>query len=336
MPAVGAMPFIDRSRISGLLTVAALWGGIPATATGQNPPPPPAVSAATKSGQTPFPTPQTAVQALAIALANDDTAKLLDMFGHDHAALVLGADPASGRVMRRHAAEALRQKVTMRHEGADKVVLVASNGWPMPIPLVRRGEGWVFDTAAGEQEILARRIGEDELSAIATLHALVDAQRRYAAAHERTGQPPQYAQYIQSTPGETDGLWWDAATAAKAGPSPLASFTSANQAFLEGRQPGDPFRGYYFRTLAAQGPHAPGGARGYLQPDGKMTGGFAMIAWPAAWRESGVMTFLVGPDGKVLQQDFGPDTQSVVNGIRAYDPGPGWIPAESELKSAHQ
>jgi hypothetical protein len=194
----------------------------------------------------------------------------------------------------------------------------------------------MFDTAAAEEEILARCIGQDELSAIATLHAVVAAEQSYATAREHAGEPRQYAQYVQSTPGETDGLWWDAATAAKVGLSPLASFADDNHEFLEGRQPGDPFRGYYFRVLTAQGPHAPGGERGYLQADGKMTGGFAMVAWPAAWRESGVMTFLVGPDGKVLQQDFGPGTQTVVDGIRAYDPGPGWVPADQESKPGHR
>ncbi len=323
------MAVSGRFRLAGLLAVAALLGATPAAAIAQNAPPPAEAPAAVGSGQETFTSPQAAVQALAAALADDDTGKLLDMFGHEHAALVLGADPASGRVMRQHVAEMLREKVGLRHDGPNKIVLVASNGWPMPIPLVRRGREWAFDTAAGEQEILARRIGEDELSAIATLRALVGAERSYAAARKSAGGSPEYAQYVQSTSGQTDGLWWDAATAAKAGPSPLASFASANREFLEGREPGDAFRGYYFRILTAQGPHAPGGERGYLQPDGTMTGGFAMIAWPAAWRESGVMTFLVGPDGRVLQRDFGPDTQSVVDAIRAYDPASGWEPAES-------
>lgn len=325
------MTFVVKLRSVDLLVVAALLCAAPAAARAQGAQRSSGAVTRTVAQQTAFATPQAALTALTAALVSDDTGRLLDMFGHDHAALVLGADPVSGRVMRQRVAEAFRQKkVALRHEGRNKVVLVAANGWPMPIPLIRRHRGWVFDTAAGEHEILARRIGADELSAIATLHAFVAAEHSYAAAHTQAGQPPHYAQYVQSTPGQTDGLWWNAATAAKAGPSPLASFANANKPFLEGRQPGDPFRGYYFRVLTAQGPHAAGGARGYLQPDGTMTGGFAMLAWPASWRESGVMTFLVGPDGKVLQRDLGPDTASVADGIRAYDPGPGWKPAEKK------
>ncbi len=332
--AAGRMASVDKVRMVILLTTLAALGAMPAIVMAQSTAPPAAV-AATPPEQQSFATPQAAVQAVVAALANDDTDKLLDMFGHDHASLVLGADPASGRVMRQRVADAMRQNVELHREGPSKVVIVAGNGWPLPIPLVRRGKGWVFDTAAAEQEILARRIGEDELAAIATLRTFVEAERSYAAAHAHAGAPPEYAEYVQSTPGQTDGLWWDAAATTAAGPSPLAPFASSNHEFLEGRQPGDPFRGYYFRVLTAQGPHASGGARGYLQPDGKMTGGFAFIAWPAAWRESGVMTFLVGPDGKVLQRDFGPDTQSVVDSIRAYDPAASWTPAEPAAKPTH-
>ncbi len=334
--AVGEVVVASVGRVQriGFLVASGLVFALPLAAMAQNARQQ-STAAQAASDQETFATPEAAVQAVTTALANDDTAKLLDIFGHEYEAVVLGPDPASGRVMRQRAADALRQKISLHHDRPDKLVLVAANGWPMPIPLVRHGERWVFDTAAGEQEILARRIGEDELDAIATLHAFVEAEYSYAKGHTQAGEP-EYAQYVQSTPGQTDGLWWDTATAAKAGPSPLTSFASANQAFLEGREPGDPFRGYFFRVLTAQGPHAPGGAKEYLEPDGRMTGGFAMIAWPAAWREGGVMTFLVGPDGKVLQQDLGPETQSVIDGIRAYDPGPGWFPAESRPVPAHK
>lgn len=264
------------------------------------------------------------MQAVATALAKDDTATLVDIFGRDHAELVLGPDPASGRMIRKRAAEMLRQKISFRHEGPDKIVLVTENGWPMPFPLVRHDKKWTFDTVAGEPEILALRIGEDELAAISTLHAFVRAQHRYAEAHKSPVKPALCASYVQSTPGKADGLWWDAATAGTAGPPPLQHFVEDNMAFLRDRKPGDPFRGYFFRILTAQGPHAQGGARSYLQADGSMTDGFVMIAWPVSWRESGVMTFLVGPDGKILQQDFGPDTQSAVNAINAFDPDPSW------------
>jgi hypothetical protein len=137
MAAVGLMAFVDRARIINVLAVAAVWAAVSGPAIGQNPPSPSVGPAATGSSQETFATPEAAVKAVADALAADDTTKLLDIFGHDHEAVVLGADPASGRVMRQHAAEALNQKVGMRHEGPNKIILIASNGWPMPIPLVR-------------------------------------------------------------------------------------------------------------------------------------------------------------------------------------------------------
>lgn len=301
----------------GYVLAALILCGAAGEATAQD-------AAPATAAQAQFSSPEAAVQAVTTALAKDDTDALVEIFGRDHAVVVLGPDAASGRVIRDRAADMLRQNIKFRREGPNKIVLVAENGWPMPIPLTRHDNKWTFDTAAGEQEILARRIGEDELAAISTLRAFVSAEHRYAEAHRTPGQPALYAAYVQSTPGETDGLWWDAATASKAGPSPLAHFADENAAFLQDRTPGDPFRGYFFRILTAQGPHAHGGARSYLRSDGSMAGGFAMIAWPASWREGGVMTFLVGPDGKVLQQDFGPDTQTAVNAINAYDPNPEW------------
>jgi hypothetical protein len=197
----------------------------------------------------------------------------------------------------------------------------------MPIPLVREGERWMFDTAAGEQEILARRIGEDELAAIDTLKTFVKAERSYAALRRAKGQSLEYAQYVQSTPRETDGLWWDKEVAATAGPSPLDRFVAGNQEFLQGRRPGDPFKGYYFRILTGQGAHARGGAMSYLA-DGRMTKGFAMIAWPADYENSGIMTFIVGPDGRVLEKDLGEETGTLVKTLLLYNPDEGWASAE--------
>jgi Protein of unknown function (DUF2950) len=275
-----------------------------------------------------FPTPNAAVFALKAALAKDDVDALVDIFGAEHADIVLGADPASGRVMRQRAAAAAREKVVLRRDSAERITLVlGKNGWPMPIPLVRRGDRWMFDTAVGEQEILVRRIGENELAAIDALKAFAEAERKYAAWRRANRQSVEYAQYVQSTPAQTDGLWWDRQTAAAAGPSPLADFVARNQEFLQGRRPGDPFKGYYFRVLTGQGAHAPGGTMSYLV-GGRMTKGFAMIAWPADYEDSGIMTFIVGPDGRVLEKDLGEETGALVKALLLYDPDEGWKRAE--------
>jgi hypothetical protein len=279
--------------------------------------------------RTRFDTPEAAAAALRRALSRNDTQALLDLFGRDHADLVLGTDPAAGRATRRRAARLAAQRLTLRKQPDGDITLVlGKSGWPLPIPLAQQDGGWVFDTNAGAGEILARRIGEDELAAIAALRAFVRAQRDYAARLKAAGRPVHYARYVQSTPGMTDGLWWDAATAtaAKAGPSPLARFAASQRDFLEGRRPGDPFRGYYFRVLTAQGPNAPGGARSYLV-NGRMVGGFAMIAWPVVYRSTGVMTFIVDRSGRVLQKDLGEDTAALVQTLAVFDPGEGWVPA---------
>jgi hypothetical protein len=195
----------------------------------------------------------------------------------------------------------------------------------LPIPIVREEGRWRFDTAAGEQEVLARRIGRDELAAIASLNTFVRAQTEFAARRRSKGEPVQYASFVMSTPGQTDGLWWDAETAKKAGPSPLAQFVRAQQEFLADRQPGDPFHGYFFRILTGQGPAAPGGAKSYLE-NGVMTNGFAMIAWPADHGTTGIMTFIVGPEGKIFEKDLGKETETLVETIAVFDPDSSWKP----------
>jgi len=221
-----------------------------------------------------------------------------------------------------------KEKLVVRHDSADHVTLVlGKNAWPMPIPLVRDGNEWVFDTAAGLDEILARRIGDNELAAIAALKTFVRAQRDYANRLRAAGKRVHYAQYIQSTPGDTDGLWWNKSTAKTAGPSPLDDFVEFEKEFLKGRQPGDPFKGYYFRILTGQGSHVRGGAKSYFT-NGAMVGGFAMVAWPADYRDTGVMTFMVNQDGRIMQKDLGEETESLVATLRVYDPDDSWQAAE--------
>jgi hypothetical protein len=271
-----------------------------------------------------FDTAEAAAAALVSALDRDDVDALLDIFGRDNADLVLGSDPASGRVARQRARALAKDRLVLDREGDDRAVLTFGQQiWPMPIPLVRDQDGWGFDTAAGIEEIQARRIGENELSAIDTLRAFVQAQHNYAVMRRDEGKPVEYARYVQSTPGTTDGLWWPEVTAAAAGSSPLANYAARNQEFLEGRRPGDPFKGYYYRLLRGQGRNAPGGAMSYMEDD-RLAKGFAIIAWPADYRVSGVMSFLVDRAGRVLQKDLGEETASLVQTIRVYDPDAGW------------
>ena len=269
-----------------------------------------------------------AASAFKAAAAKDDTAALFDILGHDHPDLIVGEDPAVTRAERHHVAGLARQRMDLVKVTDDRyVVTFGRTRWPLPIPIVRTEGRWRFDTAAGEQEVLARRIGRDELAAIATLHTFVRAQTEFAARRRSKGEPVQYASFVMSTPGQTDGLWWDKETAKTAGPSPLAQFVRAQQEFLADREPGDPFHGYFFRILTGQGPAAPGGAKSYIE-NGAMTKGFAMIAWPADYGTTGIMTFIVGPEGKIFEKDLGKDTETLVDTIAVFNPDSGWRAAE--------
>jgi hypothetical protein len=278
------------------------------------------------SKQKSFATPDAAANAFKAAVSKDDTAALFDILGHDHTDLIVGEDPATTREERRYVAGLARQRMNLVKVADNRVVVTfGRTRWPLPIPIVREEGRWRFDTAAGEQEVLARRIGRDELAAIASLNTFVRAQTEFAARRRSKGEPVQYASFVMSTPGQTDGLWWDAETAKKAGPSPLAQFVRAQQEFLADRQPGDPFHGYFFRILTGQGPAAPGGAKSYLE-NGVMTNGFAMIAWPADHGTTGIMTFIVGPEGKIFEKDLGKETETLVETIAVFDPDSSWKP----------
>jgi hypothetical protein len=283
--------------------------------------------AAIQTKQRRFGTPEDAAAAVKAALDADDPAALLDIFGHEYGEVVLGIDPASARVARRRAGILARERLAPRRVDPRDVILEFGNqAWPLPIPLVRDGRSWIFDTVAGAAEIQARRIGQNELAAMDTLRVIVQAQYGYALRYGDDGSR-HFARYIQSTPGAFDGLWWPDGNDGTAEPSPLAGFAAENREFIDARQPGDPFKGYYFRILTGQGRHAQGGARSYLE-DGRLARGFAVIAWPADYGATGVMTFLVDRTGRILQQDLGLDTAALANTIRIYDPEKSWQAVE--------
>ena len=205
------------------------------------------------------------------------------------------------------------------------MIQVGPDAWPLPIPMVQRGGGWRFDARQGAEEIVTRRIGRNELDTIETLRAIVDAQDDYARTAGRQGAFHAYARRFFSTPGQRDGLFW--ATREGERPSPLGPLLAAASGGAYGApRPGDaprPYNGYFFRILEAQGPAAPGGAMDYVV-NGRMIGGFGVVAWPVEYGRSGIKTFIVSHRGVVYERDLGPDTARTVRGITAFDPGEGW------------
>lgn len=271
-----------------------------------------------------FPTPEAAVTALVDAVKANDLKVLLEILGGDAKPLLDSGDPVADEAMRAKFVASYDEAHAIV-DGPDdtKILQTGKDEWPLPIPLVDTANGWRFDTDAGQDELLNRRIGRNELSAIQTCFAYVDAQREYYAANPLGEKIPPYAQTLASSPGKKDGLYWEAAEGEPE--SPLgAAFASAR---AEGYRPGEgkpiPFHGYYFRILKAQGPNAPGGKYDYVVK-GRMIGGFALIAYPAEYGASGVMTFVVSHDGVVYEKDLGPGTAKVAQQMKAFDPDESW------------
>jgi hypothetical protein len=269
-----------------------------------------------------FPAPEAAVQALidAVKAGNLDAVKAI--FGPDSDDLIASSDAATARgnqqVFIAAAGEGWRLS---EQEGNRRTLVVGNEAWPFPVPLVKVREGWQFDTAAGREEVLARRIGRNELAVIGICRTFVAAELQYAK-EGRDGKPAgRYAMTFRSEPGRQNGLYWPTARGQKL--SPLGDLVA--QAATEGRTVNassnapSPFHGYFFKILTSQGTHAPGGAKSYIV-DGEMTGGFALLAWPAQYNTTGVMTFLVGRDGVVWQKDLGMETSASAPKINAYDP----------------
>lgn len=279
-----------------------------------------------------FATPEDAVRALSDTVKAGNMEELVAIFGPEGRDLVSSSDAATGRRNRQVFMAAMAEGWRLEDRGADtKELVVGNEDWPFPVPLVKESRGWRFDTAAGKEEVLARRIGRNELAVIRACQTYVRAQRAYASAG-RDGKPAGlYAQRFASDPGTQNGLYWPAKRGERR--SPLGDLVA--QAAEEGyrRKPGQagptPFHGYYFRILAAQGSAAPGGAMDYVV-DGEMSRGFALIAWPAHYDASGVMTFIVNQDGIVYEKDFGPETHAAVGAITRYDPDASWRKAQAE------
>jgi len=279
---------------------------------------------ASAAEQKTFATPDEAVNALMAALKADDDAALISIFGDKHMDLVASPDRAANSVTRARALTAMQTFRMLEDAGADKrILLIGDQAWPFPIPLVKTAAGWRFATELGEDELVNRRIGANERNAIVVLNAYLDAQKEYASRDRNGDGVLQYAQRLGSTPGKQDGLYWPADAAKGEEQSPFGPLVAESAAYLKGRKAGDPYRGYHFKILTRQGKSAPGGAYSYII-NGRMIAGFAMVAYPAQYGETGVMTFIVSHNGKVFEKNLGKNSAEVSAKMIAFDPGAGW------------
>jgi hypothetical protein len=273
-----------------------------------------------------FRSPTRAVESLATAARNGDAAELEAIFGPEAREVLSSGDPVADRKQREVFVVALDQGWTLEKTGGkSRELVVGHEEWPFPIPLAKDRHGWWFDTAAGKEEVLARRIGRNELAAIGVLQTYVTAQYEYAA-EGRDGRPAGlFAQKVRSDPGAHNGLYWPADDPADE-PSPLSELAAGASAEGYSTEPSKgltPFHGYFFRILTGQGEDAPGGAGSYVV-NGEMTDGFAMLAYPAVYGSSGIMTFIVNQDGVVYETDLGEDTLSAAGAIQEYNPDGSW------------
>jgi hypothetical protein len=290
----------------------------------------PARFVAQQQGQKTFSSPEDAGNALITAARNNDKSALIDILGPDGKQVISSGDEVEDRDRRANIAVRYQQmhRLVKEPDGTVTVYIGAEN-WPLPIPLVNRGNSWYFDTEAGKKEILYRRIGLNEMSAIRVCQELVAAEKEYYSA-----QRDEYAQKIFSDEGQHNGLYWKAADGEPESPiGPLVAAAVA-EGYAESRVgPATPYRGYYYRILTRQGKNGPGGAKSYIA-NGKMTGGFAFVAYPAEYRSSGVMTFLVNQDGVVDQKDLGESTDSFAKAIEEYNPDSSWLNAKDQQEEA--
>jgi hypothetical protein len=256
---------------------------------------------------------------------DDNKEELLKILGPEGKDLVWSGDEVSDRQRRDKFEKAYDEQHRLDAEGDKEVLVVGKNNWPFPIPIIKKDGKWIFDTAGGKEEILNRRIGRNELDTIQTMLAIVDAEREYATKDHDGDGILKYAQKFKSDPGKKNGLYWETKEGQE--PSPLGPLVA------EARQEGyfekkssekpSPYHGYFYRILTAQGPHAAGGAYEYIV-DGKMIGGFAVVAYPAEYGNSGVMTFIVNHDGVVYQKDLGDDTEQKAKAMERFDPDETW------------
>jgi hypothetical protein len=283
-------------------------------------------SVAQQQGQKTFSSPEDASNALVTAAQNNDEKALLDILGPDGKRIVSSGDDTEDAQSRATFVQRYQQMHRLVKEPDGTTILyIGAENWPTPIPLMNGGNSWYFDTEAGKKEILFRRIGRNEMSTIRVCQELVAAQKEYYST-----QHNEYALKIFSDEGQHNGFYWKAAEGEPESPiGPLVASAFANSQAQSPNGAPTPFRGYYFHILTRQGKNAPGGAKSYIV-SGKMTEGFAFVAYPAEYKSSGVMTFIVNEDGVVYQKDLGKKTDVLAKAMKEYNPNSSWQKAEDE------
>lgn len=269
----------------------------------------------TAHAQKSFSSPEAAMNAFGDAVASNNETTLQSIFGHDFRTLI---PPVGAEVRSRFLDEWATSHAIQPIDATHAHIAVGNDGWTFPVPLVKSGEAWHFDTRAGSEEMRLRRIGRNELAVIQTMLAIYDAQREYALTDHDGDGLLAYASKLTSSPGKQDGLYWP--TEPDQPPSPLgAAFVKARSQIATDTG----YHGYRYKLLKSQGKHAPGGAYDYVA-HGKLFGGFAVIAWPVRYGDTGIKSFMVSHAGQVYERDLGPDTSAKANAITSFDPGPGW------------
>jgi hypothetical protein len=276
-----------------------------------------------------FSSPEKAVTSLVSAVRANNMEEMLAILGPASRELIFSGDEVADRTGREKFIKAYDRMNTLQKVSADKVTLcIGNDNWPLPIPVVKTGAIWVFDTEQGKQEILNRRIGRNELNVMDVLHAYTDAQHEYASRDCGGSGVVEFAQKLISTQGRRDGLYWEVKNGEKE--SPLGPLIA--RAAKEGYADADisPFHGYYFKILKGQGEHAQGGAYDYVVK-GKMLLGFALVAYPAEYGNSGIMTFIVNQEGNIYEKDFGKDTKQLAEDLKIFDPDKTWKKVKETL-----
>jgi hypothetical protein len=300
-----------------MLTVGMAFGGTPKTAQKQKT----------------FSSAEEAVKAAVTAAKNNDDKELIAIFGPSAKDLIFSGDAVADKQRREQFLKSYDEKHSLVSEKDGMVMVIGNKDWPFPIPLAKKGDAWFFDTDKGRDEILSRRIGENELNTIEAMLAVVDAQREYAMFDRDGNGFNDYAQKFLSDPGKKNGLYWKTKEGEEL--SPLGEFMSGAQfdeyAGTGAKQAPVPYHGYYFRMLKKQGEHAKGGAFDYIVKN-KMIGGFAVVASPAKYGNSGVMTFIINHDGEVYEKDLGRNTAKAAKAIKSFDPDKTWkkVPEPSD------
>ena len=277
-----------------------------------------------------YKTPEAASNAFITAVRKGDVKKLIRIFGPGSDRLFASTDKVADKNLRKMFLALYDEKheLAARDDGS-KILVVGSNAWPYPVPIVKSGNGWAFDTTTGFNEIMNRRVGRNELETIQTCLAIADAEREYYQQDRNGDGILEYAQKVRSTKGQQDGLFWPVKEGEPLSPLGALVAEAADEGYTAASTA---YHGYHYKLLTAQGPNAPGGAYDYMVREHQI-GGFAVVAYPADYGDSGVMTFMISHSGIIYQSDLGPNTKDIASKLTTFDPGEGWQPVgESDLQ----